>query len=1015
MFDKIIIAIITSIIILFSSVSVYAKERLQIDAYVEDDYMRLMFYLDPTTYFDPILNGNRVEIVFNKEFKPNFAKLLAEEDSVVEKAQSQDDGKKIILDLSDKKTVSTVRQFVGDGIIGIDLVFASKDNQGKKKTVAILPKFKPEVNNVPNYLPVLRKKPQKSDIKVQVEANKTQNEHVVEKKTEEKVQRNIEKPIEKLQTVEAAQPAITNSTEDKKKEQISKQIKPDVQIKDNIIKFTFPMGNDTGAAVFHRGDITWVVFDQYTKIDISHMTEFFEDDTTVIKQLDNTDNTIIQIRNEAIAYHVVHKIDNAWSISVSDEPILKRRYETTFKLARHPFSPELLIMNQEPSKILKITDDIVGDELIIATFIPNGFLFKDTIRYIDFDLLSTAQGAAIVLYADGIKHAKIDNGFSVYMPSKIIEHNDRDEKMMENMLFVPATDSFFNFDVLNDLTEDISFQELLHQYYRGIIFSPPAQKNLKRMELADFFFAYGFLHEARGLLNYIEQSDTLYDKNKLAMMQGAIAWRHNDYEKANKLIKSVEVEEDNPKKQVEHRFWYNLVQTSRNPEEISRIEYKDHVDNLLLHYPKSLRHLFAIKDIESALNRDDGLGYAETLLDMIEKEGLNPQDRGYVLYLEGILAQKSGEFKKAAKIWTALSDDVLDRKNRVIASLALVRQQYNLKHMSLKDAISKLEHLSFTWRNDPLEIELLEYLGELLVEDNRLVDALNTWKAATKSNTYSSKQFKLTAAMSKLFTDIFLNEDREFISDLKAIGLYYDYRELTPVGKKGDEVIDMLIKRLINIDLLDRAAELMEYQVNNRKKGIERENMITSLAEIYLIDKRPEDAVRVLSSKRYIEIPDKEVKKRYYMHVISLLEMDRINQALALMNNDTSDDAQDLKMHIYWKYHLWQELANLLEPKVNILKEAVDSNYKLTDQEEDILLRLAIAYHMSSNKDGLNVLASHKFLEHVSDNSNITKTLEFLFNNNGDINPMMLDTTSGLKNLESYVDYYKNVIQPSVK
>ena len=42
---------------------------------------------------------------------------------------------------------------------------------------------------------------------------------------------------------------------------------------------------------------------------------------------------------------------------------------------------------------------------------------------------------------------------------------------------------------------------------------------------------------------------------------------------------------------------------------------------------------------------------------------------------------------------------------------------------------------------------------------------------------------------------------------------------MTPIGRQGDEMVRLLAKRLVEVDLLDQATELLRHQVDNRLKG----------------------------------------------------------------------------------------------------------------------------------------------------------------------------------------------------
>ena len=57
---------------------------------------------------------------------------------------------------------------------------------------------------------------------------------------------------------------------------------------------------------------------------------------------------------------------------------------------------------------------------------------------------------------------------------------------------------------------------------------------------------------------------------------------------------------------------------------------------------------------------------------------------------------------------------------------------------------------------------------------------------------------------------------------IDALSLFYDFRDLTPVGRRGDEMIRKLADRLVSVDLLDQAAEVLQHQVDNRLQGAAR-------------------------------------------------------------------------------------------------------------------------------------------------------------------------------------------------
>src|SRR5258708_16987710 len=73
-----------------------------------------------------------------------------------------------------------------------------------------------------------------------------------------------------------------------------------------------------------------------------------------------------------------------------------------------------------------------------------------------------------------------------------------------------------------------------------------------------------------------------------------------------------------------------------------------------------------------------------------------------------------------------------------------------------------------------------------------------------------------------LFAQFFLSPKGDDLPPVDALGIFYEYRELTPIGRRGDEMIRHLADRLVAVDLLDQASELLQYQVDKRLEGAAR-------------------------------------------------------------------------------------------------------------------------------------------------------------------------------------------------
>src|SRR3546814_15429766 len=76
--------------------------------------------------------------------------------------------------------------------------------------------------------------------------------------------------------------------------------------------------------------------------------------------------------------------------------------------------------------------------------------------------------------------------------------------------------------------------------------------------------------------------------------------------------------------------------------------------------------------------------------------------------------------------------------------------------------------------------------------------------------------------MREVFASIYHGPGDPEVPPLRALALYQEFMELTPAGPEGDRIIAGLADRLVEVDLLDRPAELLEGQVRYRLQGADK-------------------------------------------------------------------------------------------------------------------------------------------------------------------------------------------------
>jgi hypothetical protein len=205
--------------------------------------------------------------------------------------------------------------------------------------------------------------------------------------------------------------------------------------------------------------------------------------------------------------------------------------------------------------------------------------------------------------------------------------------------------------------------------------------------------------------------------------------------------------------------------------------------------------------------------------------------------------------------------------------------------------------------------------------------------------------------MAKAFVDLYLNDQADSMPPVQAIALYDEFKELTPPGEKGDEMIRKLADRLASVDLLDRAAQILEDQVNFRLKGVEKARVGARLATVYLLNHQPGAAVSALEKSRAEGLPaDLDANRRHLM-ARGLMDANRVAEAERALDRDESPEADELRAEIYWGQQNWAEAAKSLQKIVQ--RAGVKPNDSLDEQQAQKVLNFATAVALSGNERGI--------------------------------------------------------------
>ena len=284
------------------------------------------------------------------------------------------------------------------------------------------------------------------------------------------------------------------------------------------------------------------------------------------------------------------------------------------------------------------------------------------------------------------------------------------------------------------------------------------------------------------------------------------------------------------------------------------------------------------------------------------------------------------------------------------ARLREIVLRYAVGEMPRKDTITALETLTTIWRGDDTEAEGLKLLAHLYTQDNQYRAAFHVMRVALQVYPNSDFTRAIQDEAMVTFDGLFLGGKSDALPPIEALGLFYDYRDLTPIGRRGDEMIRRLADRLVSVDLLDQAAELLQHQVDHRLQGGARAQVATRLAVIYLMNHKPQRAIATLQATRTAELSNELRDQRLLLEARALSDTGRHDLALELIANIDSHEAIRLRSDILWAARRWRAAAEQIEI---LYGDRWKDFAPLTETERFDILRAAIGYSIGEEPIGL--------------------------------------------------------------
>ncbi|MBI4183075.1 MAG: hypothetical protein HY521_03640 [Proteobacteria bacterium] len=715
------------------------------------------------------------------------------------------------------------------------------------------------------------------------------------------------------------------------------------------VVLTFPWPGAVGAAAFRRAGQLWLLFDEEAQLDLAQVrAQPLLADT---RQIPTPGATALRLTLPDGVNPRFRRDGRAWIATftrIDVEP--ESTVEVEARQSR-TLGTALIIRATGTSRVVRFGDPEVGDMLLAVPLQTPGLGVRMERVYPDLKLLATPQGVVIEPTADDLIVRTAQGGLTIARPGGLAATPDTRQLAQERALGEPsAVSRLFDFDAwarggLEGFTANVKAIEA------AIIASPRARRNSARLDLARLYFAHGFDAEALGILEVIARADEkAADDPGFRLMRGA----------ANLLMGRIE--EATPDlghpslaRNTEAELWRAVLAAQRGDWRGAATLFRSGAA-LLPTYPPKLKSRLGSVAFEAALKTRD-VRRAEQIFRILAREqqrggDTTLVDTGQYEYLRGRLLEARGDFDGALAAWNSV-ERFGDRRARSQADLARLDLLMRIERIDRPTAIEAMEKLRFAWRGDDFEFDLLNRLADLYFEEKNYRDGLRTLKiAATYFPTHRDAQL-VTLKMATAFNELYLAGLADTMPPITAIALYDEFRELTPAGEKGDEMIRRLADRLVSVDLLGKAAEVLDHQITYRLKGEQRSRVGARLALIHLLNKAPLEALKVLDETEIAGLPGELAGQRRHLRARALVEDGKLEEALAVLKGDESVDGLRLIAEIHWQRRDWRTAALALD---NLVAAGVDASNGLDLAESRDVASLAVALALSDNERGLGRL-----------------------------------------------------------
>lgn len=701
----------------------------------------------------------------------------------------------------------------------------------------------------------------------------------------------------------------------------------------------FTWDKPTGLAAFERGGALWLVFDRPAAAatdPVARLGAHIEE----VALLPHEDAAIYRLVLRPGWRPSITRNGSAWRVK-----LWKAR-------PRAPVVPPIQIADSGVRVVVSgvrhvvpVNDPEIGDELLVVPLANANLALPVLRRFVQFRILPSLQGLVLLRQADAVQIEALadgvlvsaENGLVVGAKPKVDEDSALSGQRagLRQPLF-----AFWSWS--GDAS--MPYRDREAKLLADMALAKPKQRLAPRMALAQFYLANAQAGRAAGLLEIIAKDHPKQARSAMVRgMRGLANLMLGKNDLALKELNSVTVA-----RYPDVVLWRGAARAQAGEFERAAEDF-ELASPFLPSVPKARQPGLYRAWLRTAHALEDRKTLAK-VLDAFAAIAASQSDQAFIALMEGHRLSAKDRHVEALQRYRIAAREG-DRKTSAEARLAMVDSHLAMKRIGVDEAAEQLDLLRYAWRGDSFEVDLLERLARMQFERGEYRSGLASLKQALAFLPAGEATEKLAATMTGVFAGLFLEGRADEMDPVEALALYNDFRELTPSGKEGDKMIRKLAERLVEVDLLDEAGDLLEEQIRYRAKGVQRAQIGTRLAQIRLMDRDPDAARQALDRTKPLQMPADLAGERRRIRAQVALAKGQHQRALAQIAGDSSQAARKIKLDTLWAAKKWDRFS---EAAFAYLDERLRSGAGFDEHDKALLPRLATAYRLSGDTEGLS-------------------------------------------------------------